>query len=65
MVAKNLLPPMDNIGPNGSLNNNNDSFLRAILQVRNTPDPDCNISPAQDIVREAASGCIFLRELTQ
>ena len=41
--CKRLL--MDNIGPNGSLNN--DNFLRAILQVRNTPDPDCNISPAQ------------------
>ena len=41
--CKRLL--MDNIGPNGSLNN--DNFLRAILQVRNTPDPDCNISPAE------------------
>ena len=41
--CKRLL--MDNIGPNGSLNN--DNFLRAILQVRNTPDPDSNISPAQ------------------
>ena len=36
---------MDNIGPNGSLNN--DNFLGAILQVRNAPDPDCNISPAE------------------
>ena len=35
----------DNVGPHGSLNN--DNFLRAILQVRNTPDPDCNVSPAE------------------
>ena len=41
--CKRLL--MDNIGPNGSLNN--DNFLRAILAVRNTPDPDCKISPAE------------------
>lgn len=26
---------------------NNDKLLRALLQLRNTPDPDCNISPAQ------------------
>ena len=36
---------MENVGSNGSLDN--DSFLRAILQVCNTPDPDCNISPAE------------------
>jgi len=42
-TAKRLL--LDNIGPSGSLNN--DKFLRAILQLRNTPDPDCNVSPAQ------------------
>ena len=36
---------MSNTGPNGSLNQ--DSFLRAMLQLRNTPDPDCNVSPAQ------------------
>ena len=34
-----------NTNPNGSLNN--DKFLRAMLQLRNTPDPDCNLSPAQ------------------
>ena len=33
--------------PTGSLDN--DEFLRAMLQLRNTPDPDCNISPAQII----------------
>ena len=34
-----------NVGPNGSLNT--DSFLKAILQLRNTPDPDCGYSPAE------------------
>ena len=36
---------MSNTGPTGSLDN--DRFLRAMLQLRNTPDSDCNISPAQ------------------
>lgn len=36
-----------NIGPTGQLDN--DRFLRALLQLRNTPDPDCDISPAQII----------------
>ena len=31
--------------PTGSLDN--DEFIRAMRQLRNTPDPDCNISPAQ------------------
>ena len=42
-AAKRLL--RSNIGPNGSLDN--DRFLAALLQARNTPDPDCNLSPAQ------------------
>ena len=42
-AAKRLL--LTNIGPSGSLNN--DKFLRAILQLRNTPDPDCKVSPAE------------------
>ena len=42
-TAKRLL--LDNISPSGSLNN--DRFLRGILQLRNTPNPDCNVSPAQ------------------
>ena len=42
-AAKRLL--MSNISPNGDLNN--DSFLRALLQLRNTPNPDCNLSPAE------------------
>ena len=41
--AKRML--MGNVGTTGSLNN--DGLLRALLQARNTPDPDCNISPAQ------------------
>ena len=53
--AKRML--MDNVGPTGSLNN--DSLLRALLQTRNTPDPDCNISPAQMVfgrpIRDAFS----------
>ena len=36
-----------NTGPTGSLNS--DRLLRALLQLRNTPDPDCNLSPAQII----------------
>ena len=43
--------------PTGSLNN--DDLLRALLQARNTPDPDCNISPAQVVfgrpIRDAFS----------
>ena len=41
--AKRLL--LSTISPSGSLDN--DKFLRAMLQLRNTPDPDCNVSPAQ------------------
>ena len=44
-TAKRLLHA--NTGPSGSLNT--DKFLRAILQLRNSPDPDCNLSPAQII----------------
>ena len=42
-TAKRLL--MDNISPNGSLDN--DSMVRALLVYRNTPDPGCKLSPAQ------------------
>lgn len=38
---------MSNTSPTGSLDH--DCFLHAMLQLRNTPDPDCNISPAQII----------------
>lgn len=42
-TAKRLL--MSNLKPNGDLNS--DAFLRAMLQLRNTPDPDCGLSPAE------------------
>jgi hypothetical protein len=44
-ATKRLL--RSNVGPTGNLDN--DRFLRALLQQRNTPDPDCDISPAQII----------------
>ncbi len=48
---------MDNVSASGSLDN--DGLLRALLQLRNTPDPDCNISPAETIfgqpIRDAFS----------
>jgi hypothetical protein len=44
-ATKRLL--RSNVGPTGSLDD--DRFLRALLQQRNTPDPDCDISPAQVI----------------
>ncbi len=44
-MAKRLL--MSNTGPTGNLNH--DGFLKAILQLRSTPDPDCNLSPEQII----------------
>ena len=55
--AKRLL--RSNIGPTGSLNT--DQFLRAMLQMRNTPDPDCKLSPAEIIfgrtIRDAFTFC--------
>ena len=44
-MAKCLL--MSNTGPTGNLDH--DRFLCAILQLRNTHDPDCNLSPVQII----------------
>ena len=41
--AKRLLKAC--IGPGGTLNN--DQFMRGMLQLRNTPDPACKLSPAQ------------------
>ena len=41
--AKRLL--RSNIDASGNLNS--DKFLRGMLQLRNTPDPDCDVSPAQ------------------
>ena len=42
-TAKRLI--MDNVGPNGKLDN--DGIVRALLMYRNTPDPGCRLSPAQ------------------
>ena len=54
-AAKRLL--MSNISQNGELDN--DNLLRAVLQLRNTPDPDCHVSPAEIVfgrnIRDAFS----------
>ena len=42
---------ISNTGSTGSLDR--DGFLRAMLQLRNTLDPDRNISPAQNIFGHA------------
>ena len=42
-TAKRLI--RDNVGPNGSLDT--DKFARALMQYRNTPLQDINLSPAQ------------------
>ena len=42
-TAKRLM--RSNVTPTGALDN--DRLLRALLQLRNTPDPDCCISPAE------------------
>ena len=47
-AAKRLF--LENTGPFGSLNT--DHFLRRMLQLRNNPDPDCHISPAQIVLEE-------------
>ena len=45
------------IGPSGSLKT--DRFLCGMLQLRNTPDPDCKLSPAQ-IVFGRPLRCFFI-----
>ena len=42
-ITKRILE--DNVGPNGSLDN--DKVVRALLQLRNTPDRDCGLSAAE------------------
>ena len=42
-ITKRIL--QDNMGPNGNLNN--DNVVRALLQLRNTPDRDCGLSSAE------------------
>ena len=59
-TAKRLL--MSNTGPTGSLDH--DRFLRAMIQLRNTPDPDCNLSPAQIIYGRPLRGSLsFVNKL--
>ncbi|XP_033937726.1 uncharacterized protein [Pseudochaenichthys georgianus] len=53
-TAKRLL--MSNTGPSGGLDQ--DRFLRAMLQLRNMPDPDCNLSPAQIIFGRPLRGSL-------
>lgn len=63
-AAKRLL--RSNTSPSGTLDN--DKLLRALLQLRNTPDPDCNVSPAQIIygrpIRDAFSFTNRLEKFT-
>ena len=42
-ITKRILE--DNVGPHGSLDN--DMVVRALLQLRNTPDRDCGLSAAE------------------
>ncbi|KAK5928265.1 hypothetical protein CgunFtcFv8_013340 [Champsocephalus gunnari] len=56
-TAKRLL--MSNTGQSGGLDQ--DRFLHAMLQLRNTPDPDCNLSPAQIIFSPPPSWLALLR----
>ena len=59
-TAKRLL--RSNVASDGSLNT--DSFLRAMLQLRNTPDPDCRLSPAQVVFgRPLRDGLSFTNRL--
>ncbi|XP_010780048.1 uncharacterized protein [Notothenia coriiceps] len=59
-TAKRLL--MSNTGASGSLDQ--DRFLRAMLQLRNTPDPDCDLSPAQIIFGHPLRGSLsFMNRL--
>ena len=59
-TAKRLL--MSDTGPTSNLDH--DRFLRAILQLRNTPDPDSNLSPAQIIFSHPLrDGLTFVNKL--
>ena len=59
-TAKRLL--MSNTGPTGNLDH--DPFLRAMLQLRNNPDPDCHLSPAQIIFgRPLRDSLTFINKL--
>ena len=62
--AKRLL--RSNTGPSGSLDT--DQFLRAMMQLRNTPDRDCDLSPAQIVfgkpIRDAFAFASRLEKFT-
>ena len=59
-TAKRLL--RSNVNASGSLDN--DKFLRAMLQLRNTPDPDCKLSPAEIVFgRNLRDSFAFLNRL--
>ena len=52
------------IDPSGSLNN--DKFLHGLLKIRNTPDKDCNLSPAQIVFgRPLQDAFSFVNRATQ
>ena len=58
--AKRLL--RSNVNESGSLDS--DKFLTAMLQLRNTPDSDCQVSPAEIMYgRQLRDGFAFLNKL--
>ena len=53
----------DNIGPDGELNT--DKVVQALLMKRNTPDPDCRLSPAEVIFGRKLRDTLPYRGLQQ
>ena len=47
---------MGNVAPDGSLDN--DNFIAALLQYRNTPDRDLKLSPAQILFARELRDCV-------
>ena len=59
-TTKRLL--RSNTSPSGMLDN--DRFLRAMMHLRNTPDPDCNVSPAEIVFgRQIRDAFAFVNRL--